>query len=320
MKKLILLLVGLFALSGCTSDSIKDIDVSNSDPSCVRDCSDNHSLCVTQVGIYKYFVPEALKGCREAYEVCVNTCPEKQSEIKPPFVTAAEKELIKKLAGDFVFVQGGCFEMGCGGWSSNCISGEEPVHEVCVDGFYIGKYEVTQSQWQNVMGSNPSNFQKGDNYPVEQVSWEDTQEFIRRLNNKTGKNFRLPSEAEWEYACRSGGKKEKYCGGNKIDAVAWYGGNSVNNTHPVGTRSPNGLGLYDMSGNVWEWVSDWYDKGYYGRSPRSNPQGPSLGSERVVRGGSWNCNPRYIRASDRDRSYPDIRYSILGFRLVSPGQ
>ncbi|HDP98542.1 MAG TPA: hypothetical protein ENN22_05075, partial [bacterium] len=155
---------------------------------------------------------------------------------------------------DMVFVAGGTFMMG-----SNEYDNEKPIHKVYVDDFYIGKYEVTQKQWFEIMGSNPSRF-KGDNLPVERVSWNDVQEFIRKLNAKTGGNFRLPTEAEREYASRGGSRSAhfKYSGSNNVDNVAWYDNNSGRKTHPVGTKQPNELGLYDMSGNVWEWCSDWY--------------------------------------------------------------
>ena len=224
---------------------------------------------------------------------------------------------------EMVKVAGGCFQMGdtFGDGSGD----ENPVHEVCVSDFSIGKYEVTQGQWQAVMGNNPSNFSScGDDCPVENVSWDDVQEFIRKLNERRGgsvtRPYRLPTESEWEYAARSGGKQEKFSGGDKIDAVAWYASNSGNGTHPVGRKLANGLGLYDMSGNVWEWVNDWYDSGYYGKSPRDNPQGPTTGSGRVCRGGGWDYVPRNVRAAYRNDFDPGFRDNILGFRLVAPVQ
>lgn len=165
------------------------------------------------------------------------------------------------------------------------------------------------------MGSNPSYF-KGSNLPVETVSWDDCQEFIRKLNSMTGQKFRLPTEAEWEYAARGGNKSKGYIysGSNNIDSVSWYDGNSGDETHPVATKSPNELGIYDMSGNVWEWCNDWY--GSYSSSAQTNPTGPYSGSRRVDRGGGWGCNAWLCRVSDRRRDAPDDRYFNLGLRLA----
>jgi formylglycine-generating enzyme required for sulfatase activity/serine/threonine protein kinase len=217
---------------------------------------------------------------------------------------------------EFVAVPGGCFQMGDTFGDGG--ADEKPVHEVCVDGFFLGKYEVTQGEYQKIVGTNPSNFKKGDRYPVENVSWEDAREFIKKLNSKSKRQYRLPTEAEWEYAARSGGKKEKYAGGNDIDAMAWYSKNSGSSTHPVGGKRPNGLGLYDMSGNVWEWCQDWFDANYYSSSPRQNPAGPSSGSIRVLRGGSWNGSPANVRAAFRNGFQPWERYGGLGFRVLAP--
>jgi formylglycine-generating enzyme required for sulfatase activity len=222
---------------------------------------------------------------------------------------------------EFVFVKGGCFEMG--DTFGDGISNEKPVHEVCVNNFWMGKYEVTQGQWERIMGSNPSHFKRGSNYPVEQVSWNDVQNFIQRLNQQTGKRFRLPTEAEWEYAARSGGKREKWSGTSsesELGEYAWCYVNSGSSTHPVGQKRPNGLGLFDMGGNVWEWCQDWYDEGYYGKSPRINPEGPSSGQYKVLRGGSWVNNPWFVRASARVWLDPTYRSSSTGFRLVLPSE
>lgn len=219
------------------------------------------------------------------------------------------------IAGiEMVFIPGGTFRMGDTFGEGN--SNEKPVHTVTVSDFYIGKYEVTQKQWQEIMGSNPSYF-KGDNLPVEWVSWNDVQEFIRRLNARTGGNYRLPTEAEWEYAARGGNKSRgyKYSGSNEVDAVAWYDGNSNSRTHPVGTKQPNELGLYDMSGNVWEWCQDYY--GNYSGESQINPKGPSSGQYRVLRGGSWlNSDVRNVRSSYRYRFNPDVCTFSYGFRLA----
>ena len=190
---------------------------------------------------------------------------------------------------EFVKIPGGTFKMGCDSWQSNCDSDEKPVHTVRVDNFEIGKYEVTQGQWKAVMGSNPSHFSScGNDCPVENVSWDDAQDFIKKLNAKGQGTYRLPKEAEWEYACRSGGKAEKYCGGNNVDQVAWYRNNAGKKTHPMGQKSPNGLGIYDMSGNVWEWTCS--DYGKYDDGKKNHAKCSSGGSSRVYRGGSWSTS------------------------------
>jgi formylglycine-generating enzyme required for sulfatase activity len=213
----------------------------------------------------------------------------------------------------FIYVNSGCFRMG----GNNGESDEKPVHRVCISqDYYLGKYEVTQAQWQKVMDNNPSNF-KGSNLPVEKVSWNDVQKFIQALNRKTRGKYRLPTEAEWEYACRGGGKTKLYCGGNNINSVAWIYHNSGGETHPVGQKSPNSLGLYDMSGNVWEWVQDRYSKtNYFKSSPTNNPHGPATGSKRVRRGGSWFSSPRDSRSASRDSGDTNDKGSGLGFRLA----
>ena len=215
-----------------------------------------------------------------------------------------------------VYVSGGTFTMGATlEQGSDAWDDEKPAHSVTLSGYYIGKYEVTQKLWKAVMGSNPSNF-KGDNLPVERVSWNDVQEFLRKLNAMTGKNYRLPTEAEWEFAARGGNSSRgyKYSGGNSIGNVAWFGGNSGSRTHAVGTKSPNELGIYDMSGNVYEWCQDWY--GSYSSSSQRNPQGPNSGSDRVSRGGGWLNFASYCRVSFRNYYTPGGRDSYLGFRLA----
>ena len=223
---------------------------------------------------------------------------------------------LKNLTSNMVYVSGGTFTMGVTSeQGSDADSDEKPTHSVTVSSFYICKYEVTQALWKAVMGSNPSNW-KGDNLPVERVSWDDCQTFIRKLNALTGKNFRLPTEAEWEFAARGGNNSRgyKYAGSNNIGDVAWYDGNSGNKTHTVGTKSPNELGIYDMSGNVWEWCQDWY--GSYSSASQTNPTGASSGSYRVLRGGSWYYGARFCRSSLRSDNAPGYRYIYYGLRLV----
>ena len=217
---------------------------------------------------------------------------------------------------EMVFVEGGTFTMGATAeQGSDAYSNESPTHSVTLSSYYIGRYEVTQAQWRAVMGSNPSRF-TGDNLPVEQVTWNDVQEFITKLNQRTGKTFRLPTEAEWEYAARGGNKSKgyKYSGSNTIGDVAWYCNNSSDTTHPVGQKAPNELGIYDMTGNVYEWCQDWY--GSYSADSQTNPTGPSSGSYRVLRGGGWSSNARYCRVSYRSYDNPVNWGSTYGFRLV----
>ena len=217
---------------------------------------------------------------------------------------------LNKLINNMVYVSGGTFIMG-GDESSD----QTPTHSVTLSSYYICKYEVTQALWRAVMGSNPSKF-KGDNLPVEQVSWNDCQTFINRLNNYTGRNFRLPTEAEWEFAARGGNysRHYKYSGSNYISDVAWYGDNSGDRTHPVGTKQANELGLYDMSGNVWEWCSDRY--GSYSSYSQSNPTGATSGFGRVERGGNWCGLARYCCSSHRSYYAPGNSFDDLGLRLV----
>ncbi|MDY3216477.1 MAG: bifunctional serine/threonine-protein kinase/formylglycine-generating enzyme family protein [Sodaliphilus sp.] len=226
---------------------------------------------------------------------------------------------VGSVSFDMVWVEGGTFRMGAtseqGSGAFDC---EKPVHSVTLSGYYIGKTEVTQALWKAVMVSNPSKF-IGDNLPVESVSWDDCQEFIRKLNSLTGQNFRLPTEAEWEFACRGGNNSRGYIfsGSNYIDNVAWYDGNYGNSggkTHPVATKLPNELGIYDMTGNVWEWCSDWYGT-KYSSGAQTNPKGPYDGSYRVSRGGSWIDYAGSCRSSFRGRDSPGDRNKYLGLRL-----
>ncbi len=233
---------------------------------------------------------------------------------------------------NMIKVDGGTFTMGATSEMTNPFNWEKPTHQVTLSSYYIGETEVTQALWTAVMGYNPSWF-TGDNLPVEQVSWEDCQTFIGKLNGLTGKSFRLPTEAEWEFAARGGNKSRhtQYSGSSIIDEVALYDKNSgdkyltgdifwekmdANNcrTHPVKTKKPNELGLYDMTGNVWEWCQDWY--GNYSSNAQTNPTGPDSGSRRMTRGGNW-CNPaRFCRSSFRYCFTPDDSFNSLGLRLV----
>ncbi|MGM9695983.1 MAG: SUMF1/EgtB/PvdO family nonheme iron enzyme [Alloprevotella sp.] len=214
-----------------------------------------------------------------------------------------------------IHVEGGTFTMGATSEMTEPSSDEEPTHQVTLSSYYIGETEVTQALWKAVMGSNPSWF-KGDNLPVEKVSWNDCQTFISKLNALTGKNFRLPTEAEWEFAARGGNQSRhtQYSGSSRIDDVAWYYGNSNDKTHPVKTKQPNELGIYDMSGNVDEWCQDWYDS--YSSDAQTDPTGAGSGSLRVGRGGSWWGPPRACRSSYRNHGAHEGSCDNLGLRLA----
>lgn len=252
-------------------------------------------------------------------------CPDETRPASP--TTATTTTPIAAIAANMVQVPGGTFTMGCqGGRDTDCFDDEKPAHQVTLTTYYISKYEVTQAQWRAVMGEDPAElYNKGcDLCPVERVSWNDVQEFLRRLNAQTGQNYRLPTEAEWEYAARggAGSRGYLYSGSNDLNEVAWYRANAKDgNTHgsekttrPVGGKKANELGLYDMSGNVWEWCSDWY--GAYTAGAQTNPKGASSGADRVGRGGSWRNHPQYCRAADRSGNTPTDRGYDLGFRLA----
>lgn len=223
---------------------------------------------------------------------------------------------------EMVFIQGGTFQMG----SNEGEDDEKPLHSVSLSSFYMGKYEVTQKQWQEVMGSNPSDFKNCANCPVETVSWDDVQEYIHKLNQRTGKQYRLPTEAEWEYACRAGSATPFNTGACLKTAQANYDGNYPytgcsqgeyrHKTTPVGTFTPNAWGLYDMHGNVYEWCSDCY--GFYCSASQANPAGPSEGASRVLRGGSWLSHAHRCCSAFRLNYFPSARSYVIGFRLVSP--
>ena len=232
------------------------------------------------------------------------------------FGAARETITVNGVSFDMIMVEGGTFTMGATSeQGSDAYSNEKPVHQVTLSDYYIGETEVTQALWKAVMETNPS-YYKGDRNPVKNVSWDDCQEFIRKLNSLTGRTFRLPTEAEWEYAARGGNQSKgyKYSGSNTLSSVAWYTDNSSSQTHAVKTKSHNELGLYDMSGNVYEWCSDWY--GSYQSSTQTNPQGPSSGYNRVLRGGSWYDGARYCRVSRRNCNSPGSRSDGYGLRLV----
>jgi formylglycine-generating enzyme required for sulfatase activity len=258
----------------------------------------------------------------------------------PPPAFSGEKN-VKKLLPDaqetpetstnlvgmkFVLIPAGEFTMGSSA-SDKQRESDEKQHKVKIlKPFYLQTTEVTQAQWKAVMGNNPSHF-KGDDLPVEQVSWDDVQEFLKKLSRKERVKYRLPTEVQWEYVCRAG-STGRFCFGDddsKLGEYAWYVPNSLKKTYPVGMKKPNAWGLYDMHGNVWEWCQDWYDKDYYGKSPANDPQGPSSGSLRVLRGGSWGSGAwsgyaRSCRSANRYWGEPTIPVSSIGFRVSRSSQ
>jgi formylglycine-generating enzyme required for sulfatase activity len=243
---------------------------------------------------------------------------------------AREKEKPKtytnSLGMEFVLIPAGEFMMGAVPQDKEAGDSEKPQHKVRItEPFYMGKYPVTQGEWEKLMGNNPSEFQKaGKKAPVETVNWKDCQEFIKKLGKKEGKTYRLPTEAEWEYAARGGSTSSPtgsyvYTYGDdagKLGDYAWYDDNSSSTTHPVGQKKPNSIGLYDMMGNVWEWCEDLYDEDYYKNSPSADPKGADKGGRRSLRGGSWRNYARFCRLSVRYDYDPGYRLSRSGFRLI----
>jgi len=233
--------------------------------------------------------------------------------MQPAFAQRKADRTADVLDMSMVSVQGGRFDMGADSESVD----RKPAHTVKLHDFAISKFEVTQNQWEAVMGDNPSRYKCGD-CPVTDVSWNDVHDFITKLNEKTGKHYRLPSEAEWEYAAR-GGRNDRmirYSGKRGPQPVAWYDENSKDHLHKVGRKVPNELGLYDMSGNVEEWCNDWYSKDYYTKRTVENPQGPDGGFSKVVRGGGWNSSAYDIVVTRRAAYTPDTKSNSLGFRLA----
>ena len=235
-----------------------------------------------------------------------------QAAAKAGVPVAKEIDLGGGVTMKMVYIPPGSFMMG-----SEEYGDEKPVHRVTITrGFYMGIHEVTQAQWRAVMGNNPAKF-KGDHRPVETVSWNDCQEFIGKLNARGSEHFRLPTEAEWEYACRGGTTTKYYWGQSSPDAYAWYRSNSSGQTHPVSQKQPNAFGLYDMSGNVYEWCQDWYKKDYYGESPSTDPGGPTSAVSRVLRGGSCGGVDLDFRSANRNHLHPAGRaFGVVGVRVV----
>lgn len=290
-------------------------------PHCGNEHSDSAKFC-ENTGM------QLLKAC--SWEDCAdygkailpmraNFCPICGRPLQGNTEPSEQPFMVKGVEFKMIKVEGGTFSMGATSeQGSDAYDDEKPVHSVTLSDYYIGETEVTQELWQAVMGSNPSCFQGDNQRPVERVSWDDCQEFIKKLNQLTGNEFRLPTEAEWEYAARGGKYSKdyvyKYSGSNDADKVAWNDDNSGGKTHPVKTKKDNELGLYDMSGNVWEWCNDWW--GCYQSNSQTNPTGPSEGESRVLRGGGWCYFDMGVRVSRRDYLTPGYRHIIIGLRLA----
>jgi formylglycine-generating enzyme required for sulfatase activity len=269
----------------------------------VEFCFDNEPRCFPLT----YHMTVSTDGVTDTIGGAKKGSADQTGSVERPGKTSAENPG-SSLVLDLVAVKGGCFQ-----------SGPNLLKKTCVNDFSIGRYEVTQRQWQQIMGSNPAYYKQcGPDCPVENVSWDDVQKFITELNKRTGKNYRLPTEAEWEFAASGRGKNDKYAGSDKVDAVAWYKGNSNNRTHPVGQKQPNGLGLFDMSGNVWEWVADrWPGQKRPGTKSQSIPQDPPAGSFRVMRGGGWHTSKDAMLTNLQGLySEPTTRSREIGFRLA----
>ena len=265
-------------------------------------------------------------GCLKPDAVSESTepTPSQQSEVEPeasqtPLLSSNQKTSTNSIGMEFVLIPAGEFKMGSPSGEDGRYNNEGPLHTVNIEKtYYLGKYEVTQKQWREVMGTNPSHF-TGDNLPVEKVSWNDAQKFIKKLNQKEGTDkYRLPSDAEWEYAARAGTTTRYSFGDSEsnLSEYAWYDDNSGDKTHTVGQKKPNSWGLYDMHGNVYEWVQDDWHGNYYG-APSDGSAWESGGySTRVYRGGSWRFLARHCRSAVRDYDFPGTRHHYLGFRLL----
>ena len=266
------------------------------------------------VAIAAYFVYAQPTGRRARRPTAVAPAP-LTTPVQPP---PADIDVITNSIGmKLVYIEPGEFDMGSPA-SERRRENDEAQHRVKLTrGFRLGMYEVTQEQWMSVMGSNPSDA-RGDDYPVEQVSWDDAVEFCRKLSEKEGRTYRLPTEAEWEYACRAG-TTGAYAGTGNLDDMGWYAGNSGGRKQPVGRKQPNAWGLFDMHGNVWEWCLDWYYR--YPQDTVVDPRGPESGAYRIRRGGGTTLPPRLCRAANRNWFGQTVRDSYQGLRVVleSPG-
>lgn len=258
------------------------------------------------------FQPPKKTSKKKQESIMSKTLTEIEIDAENKDETDTVKRVLPKI--EMVFVQGGKIKIG----SIDGQADERPVRTVEIKSFYIGKFEITQKQWKMVMQKNPSNFNNCDDCPVEKVCWKDANEFIKYLNKLSKKKFRLPTEAEWEFAAKGGIKSKDFVfsGSNNIEEVAWFRGNSQNKSHAVGSKKPNELDIYDMTGNVAEWCSDWYMEKYYSGAPSENPQGPQNGELKVLRGGSWRSNEAICKNTFRSAFKPNKAFAVYGFRVA----
>jgi len=276
--------------------------------------------CVVLSAIIMYVLCFAFLGCEpvDPEPTPAPTQTPAPTTTPGPTATPTPAPTPEPLTVTMVSVPEGSFEMGCTSGDFDCESDEYVRHTVKLKAFQLSAYEVTQRQWEAVMGSNPSSFSGCAECPVESVAWEDVGTFITELNSLTGKSYRLPSEAEWEYAARAGTNTLYICGTEEscLSEYTWYNVNAEEQTHAVGQKLPNDWGLYDMTGNVYEWCRDWYDEDYYDVSPDKDPPGPEIGEERIARGGSWDSNSWRCRISNRYSRNPLKGETNIGFRLA----
>lgn len=292
----------------------------NNLPDDVKCIEDEQAFRLKVDSYFKYSIKELMDVCQETIRqqhlALLNTLNRQNNDL--PYKATCESFNVRGVPFNMVYVEGGTFLMGATVEQEGLATDNEyPQHVVTLSSFYIGQTQVTQELWEAVMGDNPS-VNRGDNQrPVENITWYDCQDFISKLNTLTGKEFRLPTEAQWEYAARGGRYSQgyKYSGSNITDEVAWHNSNSKDSTHPVASKMPNELGLYDMSGNVWEWCNDYYEA--YASKPQVDPTGPETGSKKVMRGGSYFSTSDYGRVSNRF-SPPSLLFKAhpLGLRLV----
>jgi formylglycine-generating enzyme len=336
------LLLALLLASGCTVAAIKNAPPGENPPPGV-DAALWKSVdgLVAELGDDDYYVREAAQkeiealpaSALEAVKASVGRAEDAEIKMRggkavaaladKAFREKAPKEMTNSIGMKLVLIPAGEFMMGSPETEKERDANEGPQHKVKITKtFYMAATEVTQGQFKTVMGNTPWPGQfEGDDLPVNYVSWNDCQEFLKKMSAKEGKTYRLPSEAEWEYACRAGSTTRFNSGDDDkaLDEAGWYAGNSEKKTHPVGQKKANAWGLYDMHGNICEWCEDWYEENYYRSSPAVDPTGPAQGTDRVLRGGSWIDKPGSCRSASRYRFTPGPHYNLAGFRVVVAG-